>query len=313
MPARIRLPRRPDPAPVLVVGSVAYDSIETPHAKGERILGGSASYGALAASYFTEPRLVGVVGHDFRAADRRKLERRGIDLSALRADEGGRTFFWRGRYHENFNRRETLELELNVFERFRPDLPEAHRSSPFAFIGNIRPDLQLHVLDQLRGSPFVVADTIDIWIETMRDTLLQVLRRADITVINDSEAAKITGETNAVAAGRALRAMGLRTVIVKKGEHGALLLHDDGLFTLPAYPVGRLHDPTGAGDSFAGALIGYLAARGETGFAALREGMAYGTAVASLTVEDFSCDRLASAGCAEIRRRRRELSKITRI
>lgn len=313
MPARIRLPRRPAPAPVLVVGSVAYDSIETPTASGDRILGGSASYGALAASYFTEPLLVGVVGHDFRTADRRKLERRGINLSALRTDESGRTFFWRGRYHENFNRRETLELELNVFERFKPELPETHKDAPFAFIGNIRPDLQLHVLDQMRAKPFVVADTIDIWIETMRDTLLQVLQRADITVINDTEAAKITGETNAVAAGRALRALGLKTVIVKKGEHGALLLHNDGLFTLPAYPVARLHDPTGAGDSFAGALIGYLAARGETDFAALREGMAYGTAVASLTVEDFSCDRLASAGCAEIRRRRRELSKITKI
>lgn len=313
MPARIRLPRRPAPAPVLVVGSVAYDSIATPTASGDRILGGSASYGALAASYFTEPLLVGVVGHDFRTADRRKLERRGINLSALRTDETGRTFFWRGRYHENFNRRETLELELNVFERFKPELPETHQDAPFAFIGNIRPDLQLHVLDQMRAKPFVVADTIDIWIETMRDTLLQVLQRADITVINDTEAAKITGETNAVAAGRALRAMGLKTVIVKKGEHGALLLHNDGLFTLPAYPVARLHDPTGAGDSFAGALIGYLAARGETDFAALREGMAYGTAVASLTVEDFSCDRLASAGCAEIRRRRRELSKITKI
>lgn len=313
MPARIRLPRRPASAPVLVVGSVAYDSIETPTASGDRILGGSASYGALAASYFTEPLLVGVVGHDFRTADRRKLERRGINLSALRTDESGRTFFWRGRYHENFNRRETLELELNVFERFKPELPETHKDAPFAFIGNIRPDLQLHVLDQMRAKPFVVADTIDIWIETMRDTLLQVLQRADITVINDTEAAKITGETNAVAAGRALRALGLKTVIVKKGEHGALLLHNDGLFTLPAYPVARLHDPTGAGDSFAGALIGYLAARGETDFAALREGMAYGTAVASLTVEDFSCDRLASAGCAEIRRRRRELSKITKI
>lgn len=313
MPARIRLPRRPEPSPVLVVGSVAYDSIVTPRESGERILGGSASYGALAASYFAPARLVGVVGHDFRAADRRRFERRGVDLEALQTDASGRTFFWRGRYHENFNLRETLELELNVFERFQPRLPEGHRASPFAFIGNIRPDLQLHVLGQLTANPFVVADTIDIWIETRRDELLQVLRRANLSVLNDSEAAKITGQTNAIAAGRALRDLGLPAVIVKKGEHGAVLFHDDGLFSLPAYPVAELRDPTGAGDSFAGALIGYLAARGETGFAAMREGMAYATAVASLTVEDFSCDRLASAGCAEIRRRRRLLSKLTRI
>jgi sugar/nucleoside kinase (ribokinase family) len=292
---------------------VAYDSIVTPRESGERILGGSASYGALAASYFAPARLVGVVGHDFRTQDRRRFERRGVDLEALQTDSSGRTFFWRGKYHDNFNVRETLELELNVFERFKPVLPEAHRASPFAFIGNIRPDLQLHVISQMTANPFIVADTIDIWIETRRDELLKVLRRANLSVINESEAAKITGHTNVISSGRALRELGLPTVIVKKGEHGAVLFHDDGLFTLPAFPVAELRDPTGAGDSFAGALIGYLAARGETSFAAMREGMAYATAVASLTVEDFSCDRLASAGCAEIRRRRRELSKFTRI
>ncbi len=313
MPARIRLPRRPEPSSVLVVGSVAYDSIETPHASGERILGGSASYAALAASYFAPVQLVGVVGHDFAAADRRKFERRGIDLSALQVDETGRTFFWRGRYHENYNRRETLELELNVFERFHPRLPTTHQPAAFAMLGNIRPDLQLHVLDQLTARPFVVADTIDIWIETARDSLNEVLRRADLAVVNDTEATKLTGETNAIAAGRALRASGCRSVIVKKGEHGAVLFHDDGLFVLPAYPVTELRDPTGAGDTFAGSLLGYLAARGETDFAALREAMGYATAVASLTVEAFSCDRLASAGCAEIRRRRRELGRMTRL
>ncbi len=312
MPARIRLPRSPSPSPVLVVGSVAYDSIETPHAKGERILGGSASYASLAASYFAPVQMVGVVGHDFAARDRKKFERRDIDLSALQTDETGRTFFWRGRYHENYNRRETLELELNVFERFHPRLPTSHQAARFALLGNIRPDLQLHVLDQLTENPFVVADTIDIWIETQRDALMQVLHRSSLTVVNDTEATKLTGESNAVAAGRALRASGCRTVIVKKGEHGAVLFHEDGLFALPAYPVTELRDPTGAGDTFAGSLLGYLAARGETSFAALREGMGYATAVASLTVEAFSCDRLASAGCAEIRRRRRELSKMTR-
>jgi sugar/nucleoside kinase (ribokinase family) len=170
----------------------------------------------------------------------------------------------------------------------------------------------LAVLDQLTSPKFVLADTIDIWIETKRELLSQVMRRADLVVINDTESAKLTGETNVILAGRHLRTHNCRTVIIKKGEHGAVLFHEDGLFALPAYPVTELRDPTGAGDTFAGSLLGYLAARGETSFAALREGMAYATAVASLTVEAFSCDRLASAGCAEIRRRRRELSKMTR-
>ncbi|MEY2820874.1 MAG: PfkB family carbohydrate kinase [Opitutales bacterium] len=305
-PRRIRVKGR-EADPVLVVGSVAYDSIVTPHESGERILGGSASYACLAASYFAPPRIVGVVGHDFAAKDRKKLERRGVDLTGLHTDTSGRTFFWRGRYHENYNRRDTEDLQLNVFEHFSPRLPEAHLDSPYVLLGNIRPDLQLNVLDQLKGPKFVLADTIDVWIETQREKLAEVMRRADLLVINDTESAKLTGEANVIRAGKILREHGCRSVIIKKGEHGAVLFHQEGLFALPAYPVTELRDPTGAGDSFAGAMLGHLASVGRHDFAALKQGMLYGTAVASLTVEAFSTDRLAAAGCAEIRARRKAL------
>ena len=308
-PTRIKNKAR-EADPVLIVGSVAYDSITTPHASGERILGGSASYASLAASYFAPPRIVGVVGHDFRDRDRKKLAKRGIDLDGLLTDSSGRTFFWRGRYHENFNRRDTEDLQLNVFEKFKPRLPETHRASPYVMLGNIRPDLQLEVLNQLTAPKFVLVDTIDIWIETQRDKLLEVMRRADLTVINDTESTKLTGEANVIVAGRHLRKHGCKTVIIKKGEHGAVLFHEEGMFALPAYPVTELRDPTGAGDSFAGALLGYLASVGASDFATLKQGMIYGTAVASLTVEAFSTDRLAQAGCREIRARRKELLKL---
>ena len=308
-PTRIKSKGR-EADPVLVVGSVAYDSIITPHETGERILGGSAAYACLAASYFAPPRIVGVVGHDFRDRDRNKIAKRGIDLSGLLTDPSGRTFSWRGRYHENYNRRDTEDLQLNVFEKFAPRLTEAHGATPFVLLGNIRPDLQLEVLNQLTAPRFVMADTIDIWIETQRDKLAEVMRRADLLVVNDTESAKLTGEANAIVAGRALRRHGCKTVIVKKGEHGAVLFHEEGMFALPAYPVTELRDPTGAGDSFAGAMLGYLAAAGSTDFATLKQAMIYGTAVASLTVEAFSTDRLAKAGCREIRARRKELLKL---
>lgn len=311
-PTRIK-PKGRVPEPVLVVGSVAYDSIITPHESGERILGGSAAFACLAASYFAPPRIVGVVGHDFRERDRRKLAKRGIDLDGLLTDPAGRTFAWRGRYHENYNRRDTEDLQLNVFEHFKPRLNETQRATPYVMLGNIRPDLQLDVLNQLTAPRFVLADTIDIWIETQREKLGEVMRRADLLVINDTESAKLTGERNLIIAGRALRTHGCKTVIIKKGEHGAMLFHEEGMFALPAYPVTALRDPTGAGDSFAGALLGYLAATGSTDFAALKQAMLYGTAVASLTVEAFSTDRLAKAGCREIRARRKELLRLIKV
>jgi sugar/nucleoside kinase (ribokinase family) len=244
--------------------------------------------------------MVGVVGNDFGEADLDRLRARSIDLEGVQRDESGPTFFWKGKYHENFNRRDTLDIRLNVFENFRPDLPDSYKDSPFVLLGNIHPALQMHVLDQLSGNSFVLADTIDLWIETEREALLSLIQKVSLLVINDSEAEELTGESNVILAGHKLRKMGPENVIVKKGEHGAVLFHEDGLFALPAYPVTQLHDPTGAGDSFAGALIGRLASRNRSDFFAIKEAMLYATCTASLTVEAFGCDRLESAGKAEI-------------
>jgi cytidine kinase len=312
MPTRIKAPGR-TADPVLVIGSIAYDNIITPHATGENILGGSAAYASLAASYFAPPQLVGVVGHDFKKRDRQKLLRRGIDLSGLTTDESGKTFTWKGRYHENYNRRDTENLQLNVFEKFHPHLNAQHQVVPYVLLGNIRPSLQLAVLAQLTAPRFIVTDTIDIWIETQSEALKEVIRKTDLLIINDTEAGKLTGETNVPIAGKRLLELGCRAAIIKKGEHGALLFHPEGLFALPAYPVTELRDPTGAGDSFAGALLGYLAATGKTDFATLRQAMIYGTVVASLTVEAFSTDRLTDTGCREIRRRRKELLRMIKV
>ncbi len=298
-------------SPVLVVGSVAFDNIITPVMTGERILGGAASFASLAASYFTPVRLVGVVGNDFEDSFIKRFRNRGIDLEGLQVDDSGPTFFWTGKYHENYNSRETLETQLNVFEHFRPELPQSYRRSPYLMLANIGPDLQIHVLDQLQGRCFVVADTMDLWINNKLDELLSLIKRIDCLAINDSEAIMLTGERNLVSAGWKLLELGPRMAIVKKGENGACLFHRDGYFALPAYPVVNLQDPTGAGDAFGGALAGYLAAVDKTDFKSIKQGMVYATAIASLTVEAFSCDRLETAGPALVEERYRELLQYT--
>jgi len=300
----------PTPSPLLVVGSVAFDNVITPHAEQERILGGAASYCSFAASYYANVRMVGVVGNDFGESDLDRLRARGIDLEGVKRDESGPTFFWKGKYHENFNRRDTLDIRLNVFENFRPDLPPSYLDSEFVLLGNIHPALQMHVLDQLSGNPFILADTIDLWIETEREALLSLIQKVSLFVINDSEAEEMTGESNIILAGDKLRQMGPKSVIIKKGEHGAVLFHEDGKFALPAFPVTQLNDPTGAGDSFAGALIGRLASRNRMDFSAIKEAMLYATCTASLTVEAFGCDRLESAGKSEIEQRVSSLNQL---
>ena len=298
------------PKPTLVVGSVGLDDIITPYMKGERILGGSASYASLAASYFAPVRMVGVVGNDFEEALVQRLERRGIDLEGLQRDQSGPTFYWKGEYQENFNQRETLEIRLNVFEKFRPDLPDSYKQSDYVMLGNIEPDLQLHVLNQLNSHAFIIADTIKLWIETKREEFISLAKRVDCLVIDDSEAKLLTEKINAIEAGRKLLEMGPKMAIMTRGEHGAHLFHPEGLFAMPAYPVTELHDPTGAGDSYAGALLGYLAAADRTDFDALKQAMLYATVTASLTVEAFSCDSLESAGCAKIKDRYQELVRM---
>lgn len=299
----------------LIIGSVAIDKVATPEAQSDRILGGAASYAAIAASYFAPTRMVGIVGSDFPAEYLAKYRSHGIDLEGLQIDQTGKTFFWSGRYKENFSGRETQELQLNVFEKFKPTLPKAYTSSPFVMLGAIMPSLQLEVLDQLDRSgrkPFVLADTFDHWILSTRKELDAVMRQVDMVVFNEEESLLLTQERNLVKAGAMIRAMGPEIVVIKKGGNGAALFHPEGYFTLPAYPIDKLVDPTGAGDSFAGALTGYMAANNSNSFATLKKAMAFATATASLTVESFSVDRLSEAGRRTIDERYKALVEITR-
>lgn len=298
---------------VLVVGSVAFDSIKTAVAESGKILGGSATYGSIASSYFAGTRLVGVVGTDFGDREIGRLKARDIDLEGLQIDKSGETFFWAGVYSDDFSSRETLETRLNVFEKFQPTLPDAYRSTPYALLGNIQPSLQAMVLDQLDDDSFTVADTMNLWIDIAKDELIALLPRIDMFILNDEEAEQITGEANVFNAGPKLLEAGPKIVLIKKGAHGAVLFHPEGLFALPVYPVKSVADPTGAGDSFAGALVGYLAAEGNHEFATLRRACAYATVTASLTVEAIGVDGLENAGRQEIDRRYSELVEMTRI
>lgn len=306
----MRYPRTAKPA--LVIGSVAIDRVATPQARSGDILGGAASYAAIASSYFAPTRMVGVVGRDFPRRFVARFRRHGIDLEGLQVDPKGKTFFWSGRYAENFNRCETLKIQLNVFETFAPALPASYRDTRYVMLGAITPSLQHQVMDQVPKGAFVIADTRDLWINIRRPDLERLLPRVDLFALNEDEAELLAGEKNLIVAGRKIRRMGPRIVIIKKGSHGSLLFHPEGLFALPAYPVERLTDPTGAGDSYAGALVGYLASVDRTDFAALKRAIAYATACASLTVESFGVNRLSAGGRRAIDRRYRELARLTR-
>jgi sugar/nucleoside kinase (ribokinase family) len=292
---------------LLIVGSIGIDDILTPAGSARNTLGGSASYAAVAASFLSPVRLVGIVGSDFPRRFLNLFRRRGIDLLGLEIVPGARTFRWTGRYHENFSSRETVEIHLNVFEAFNPRLPAAYASSPYVFLANISPRLQLSVLDQVRSPRFVAADTMDLWIRTDPSRVRALIRRVDLILMNDEEAVLFTGERNLVAAGRALLSAGARAAVIKKGAHGALLFPGPGmpLFQVPAVPLARVVDPTGAGDSFAGAFMGHLASRRSTAPPALRSAMAMGSVMASFTVEDFSLGKLARQSSAALRRRHR--------
>jgi sugar/nucleoside kinase (ribokinase family) len=277
---------------LLVVGSVAIDSIQTPAETRERILGGSAVYFSYSASFFTPVRLVGVVGEDFPLEHVKLLRNRKIDTSGLHVVRGGKTFFWKGKYQQNMNDRETLEVQLNVFGDFRPKLPDDFCRSDFIFLANGSPHTQLSVLDQATGPRLVVADTMDLWIREQHEPLMQLFKRIDGLVMNDSEARLLTRDENLVSAGRKVLDLGPRFVVIKKGEHGAMFFSEHETYVLPAFPTERVVDPTGAGDSFAGGMMGYLAERGQFDATTLKEAMAYGILVASYNVEDFSLDRL---------------------
>ncbi|HUY36789.1 MAG TPA: PfkB family carbohydrate kinase [Pirellulales bacterium] len=289
--------------PLLVVGSVALDSVETPTDRRDAVLGGSAVYFSYAASYFAPVRLVGVVGDDWPQEHTALLAARDIDTSGLQVVPGAKTFRWRGKYLPNMNDRETLEVHLNVFGDFNPVLPEPFRQSDFLFLANGSPSLQMRVLDQVPGATLTVADTMDLWINIQHDELLRLLKRIDGLVLNDSEARLLTGEENVVRAGRQVQQMGPRFVVVKKGEHGAMFFSQHETYVMPAFPTANVVDPTGAGDSFAGGMMGYLAGRGNFEPKTLKEAMAYGTVVASFNVEDFSLDRMRRIGRADLDQR----------
>jgi len=296
---------------VLIVGSTALDSIKTPNAENPRLLGGSASHAALAASFFSPVKLIGVVGDDFPKKYLQLYRRHNIDLEGLQI-RPGKTFHWSGEYEENMNRRRTLETELGVFETFTPALPESHRRMAFVLLANIAPALQHHVLDQMARPRFVAADTMDLWLNIALPELLRLLKRVDLFILNDSEAHQLTKEDNVIAALPRLHKLGPRCVIIKKGEHGAILSSPKGLFVAPAYPLKKLVDPTGAGDSFAGGLMGHLAtARGPIE-ANLRRAMIYGSVVASFCCEGFGLTRTTKIKRAHIDRRVRELEKLTK-
>jgi sugar/nucleoside kinase (ribokinase family) len=273
-----------------IVGSIGIDTIETPQEKRADILGGSVSYACAAASFFTQSGMVGVVGTDFPQHFRDIWTRMNIDLSGLQTLEG-QTFRWSGVYEENMDHRRTLSTELNVFEDFTPELPQPYRDAPYLFLGNIHPALQLHVLDQVDSPKFVLIDTMDLWINIAKESLSEVISRCDMLTLNESEAQLFTGEQQLLKAAKMLLELGPTYVLIKKGGNGSMLYSREGLFLLHAYPLDTLTDPTGAGDSFAGGLMGALAASGKTDLPSIREAMLYGSVVASYGVEAFSLDR----------------------
>ena len=296
---------------LVVVGSVALDTVTTPAGKVEDALGGSALYFSAAASLLGPVSVVAVVGEDFPEDEIEFLKARGVDFRGLEK-RPGKTFRWGGVYSEDLNQRETLFTHLNVFEDFSPSLPDAYRDAPFLFLANIHPRLQSQVLDQMRQLKFVAMDTMNFWIEGTPDELAAVLKRVQMLVINDSEARQLSGESQLLRAVRVVREKGPQTVVVKKGEHGALLAHGDSLFWAPAYPVENVVDPTGAGDTFAGGMMGYLARAGEVNETTLRRALMYGTALASFCVEDFSMRRLKTLTLEEVVQRLRTLREMTR-
>jgi sugar/nucleoside kinase (ribokinase family) len=295
---------------LLVVGSVALDTVKTPFGEGTEVLGGSATYFSTAASYFTSVDLIAVVGEDFPAEHVKFLESRGIDLAGLER-RPGKTFRWRGEYSHQLNEARTLDTRLNVFETFRPKIPEQYRTPDVLFLGNIDPELQLDVLHQVKRPALVACDTMNFWINGKQEALWKVLERIDVLLINDGEARALGGDPNLVKVAKKILARGPKHLIVKRGEYGVLLFSEKQVFGAPAYPLEEVRDPTGAGDTFAGGFLGYLAATGNRSAEAIRQGIIFGSVMASFTVEAFSLDRLKILDYKEIEERFRSFKRLT--
>ncbi len=299
---------------LLVVGSIALDTVETPRGKAVDILGGSATYISSCARYFVQPvRLVGIVGSDFPEDHLEYLKQSSIDLEGLQIREGEKTFRWGGKYDEHLSERDTLFTELNAFETFDPVIPEAYRQSDYVCLGNIDPGLQLRVLGQIKKPKMVIGDTMNFWIQGKKDELLKTVKRLDVFLLSDSEAQMLAGTKNLVKAGAKIIEMGPPVVVIKKGEHGALLMTGDEMFTAPAYPVESVYDPTGAGDAFAGGFLGWIAKTQEHSFENLKRAVIYGNVMASFCIEKFSVDAIKDLNGSDIENRVKTIRDLSQI
>ncbi|HIJ81097.1 MAG TPA: sugar kinase [Desulfuromonadales bacterium] len=295
---------------IVVVGTVAFDTVETPFGRGENVLGGSATYFSTSASFFSDVALVAVVGEDFPEEHVRFLQSRSIDTTGLQRS-AGKTFHWSGRYGYDLNEAQTLDTQLNVLTGFQPDLPESYRDSEYLFLANIDPDLQMSVLQQVRKPRLVACDTMNFWIASKPEALKKVLQKVDIVVINEGEARQFTGEANLVKAAQQIIALGCKRLVVKRGEYGVLMFTADTVFAAPAYPLEEVFDPTGAGDTFAGGFMGYLANTGDLTEEGIRQAIVFGSVMASFNVEDFSLERMKRLNYAEIENRYRSFKALT--
>ena len=296
---------------LLVVGSVAFDAVETPFGKCEKMLGGSASHFSISASFFTDVQIVGVVGGDFEPEDQSILEAHNIDLSDLERVPDGKTFRWYGKYEYDLNVAHTLNTELNVFADFKPKLSDKTKSARLVFLGNIQPDLQREVREQVTGAELVALDTMNLWIDIARESLLKTIKGVDVVIINDAEARQLTGIPNLIKAARTILSWGPRALIVKRGEYGAALFTNESYFAIPAYPLESVFDPTGAGDTFAGGFMGYLSSQPKLDDAAMRRAMIFGSVMASFNVEEFGTDRVRRLTHEEINERFRTFKAMT--
>jgi len=296
---------------LLVVGSVAFDAVETPFGKCDKMLGGSASHFSLSASYYTEVKVVAVVGGDFTNAEQQVFDSHGVDTSDLERIPEGKTFFWRGRYDYDLNVAHTLDTQLNVFAEFRPQLSEAAKRARLVFLGNIQPDLQCEIREQVPNAELVALDTMNLWINTAKDSLLRTVRGVDLVIINDAEARQLTGIPNLIRAAREVLSWGPKALIVKRGEYGAALFTRENYFAIPAYPLESVFDPTGAGDTFAGGFMGYLASQETLDEAAMRRAMIFGSVMASFNVEEFGTERIRRLTEDEINARFRAFKQMT--
>lgn len=296
---------------LLVVGSVAFDAVETPFGKREKMLGGSATHFSIAASFFTDVRVVGVVGGDFTSEEEQVFARREIDTTDIERIPDGQTFFWRGRYDFDLNTAHTLDTQLNVFADFKPKLSDASKNARLVFLGNIQPDLQSEVREQVKGAELVALDTMNYWINTVPDSLIEAIKKVNVVIINDAEARQLADEPNIIKAARKILSWGPKALIVKRGEYGAAMFTPETYFAIPAYPLESVFDPTGAGDTFAGGFMGYLASQEQMDEAAMRRAMIFGSVMASFNVEEFGTERVQRLTQDEINARFRTFKQMT--